>query len=136
LDDRALDSVEISPYLHNDAYDDLLSENLVFLHLYDSSANNALIECIARGTPVLVNPLPAVIEYLGAEYPLYFDTLEEAAAKAEDDQLVTDAHHYLSSDSLRGKLAGKYFVRSFVESEIYRSLPELTLSHGYALNGR
>ena len=61
--------VRVVDYLTDMEYDRLLSRNLVFLDLYDSSANNALVECIVRGTPVLVNPLDAVVEYLGVDYP-------------------------------------------------------------------
>lgn len=73
--------VRVVDYLTDMEYDRLLSQNLVFLDLYDSSANNALVECIVRGTPVLVNPLDAVVEYLGVDYPLHFDNLAEAALK-------------------------------------------------------
>jgi hypothetical protein len=127
-----IDSVELSPYLDNQQYDELLSQNIAFLHLYDSSANNALIECIARATPVLINPLPAVLEYLGPDYPFYFHTLAEAARKAEDTSLVLAAHEYLRQPALRQKLTGEYFLRSLVHSEIYRQLPEAraTYWHG------
>ena len=87
--------VIISDHLSNSEYDDLLSENIGFLELYDSSANNAVIECIARNTPLLVNKLPAVVEYLGEDYPLYFNDLSEAANKLHSDRLILSAHKYL-----------------------------------------
>jgi len=95
VDKTKLASVQIISYLSNDEYDELLSKNIVFLDLYASSANNVIVECIARATPILVNPLPAVVEYLGHDYPLYFETLEEAAWKAENEALVLAAHEYL-----------------------------------------
>ena len=100
-------------------YDVLLSENVVFLDLYDSSANNAVIECIARGTPLLVNPLPAVVEYLGTDYPLYFDSLEEAANKVQNFEVVQHAHEYLMKCEGREKLTQKHFRESFMQSEVY-----------------
>jgi hypothetical protein len=136
VEERDLGSVELSPYLDNEQYDELLSKNLVFLHLYDSSANNALIECIARATPVLINPLPAVVEYLGPDYPFYFQTLAEAAGKAEDGNLVLAAHQYLREESLREKLTGAYFQRSLVDSEIYQQLPEPKSTYWHSPNGR
>ena len=119
-----LDSVEIVKYLPNDAYDALLSENIAFMHLYDTSANTAIIECIARATPLLVNPLPAVREYLGHEYPFYFNTLEEAARMAEDTELIARTHEYLKNTPIRERLTHEHFLKSFVESDIYRNLPE------------
>lgn len=109
-------------YLDNEQYDILPSQNLVFLDLYDSSANNALIECIVRGSPVIVNRLKAVVEYLGEDYPLYFENLTEAAQMAEDENLVLSAHQCLMDNPLRKKLAGDYFLKSVAESNIYRAL--------------
>lgn len=106
--------------LKDEEYDRLLCENVVFVDLYDSSANNVVIECIARATPLLVNPLPAVMEYLGEDYPLYFDTLAEAAKKAMDVALIGSAHRYLKTCEVREKLSAEYFCRSFEESEVYR----------------
>lgn len=103
-------------------YDRLLKSSLVFLDLYDSSANNAIIECIARNTPLLVNALPAVVEYLGPEYPLYFENLEDAADKAMNDTLVLDAHRYLVSMD-KSILAPDTFRDSIVNSSIYQALP-------------
>jgi hypothetical protein len=110
-------------YLADRAYDELLSRNIVFLDLYDSSANNTIVECIIRGAPVLVNPLPAVVEYLGAEYPLYFQDLREAGRKADDTRLVLAAHDYLRRSPIQHQLTGEAFRRAFAASEIYRDLP-------------
>lgn len=119
-----LDSVEVVKYLPNDAYDRLLSENIAFMHLYDTSANTAIIECIVRATPLLINPLAAAQEYLGPDYPFYFSTLEEAARMAEDTELIAQTHDYLKNAPIRERLTHEYFLRSFMESEIYRGLPE------------
>jgi hypothetical protein len=110
-------------HLPNDEYDELLSENIVFLNLLDASANNAVIECIARATPLLINPHPAVVEYLGEGYPFYYETFEEAARKACDASLVDHAHEYLKVCDTRRKLSFDYFAASFESSEIYKSLP-------------
>lgn len=107
-------------FIPNDAYDKLLSENLVFLELYDSCANNAIVECIARATPILVNPLPPVVEYLGADYPFYFKSLSEAAQKALDLDLIEEAHNYLKTCPTRAKFDSRYFLESFANSEVYQ----------------
>ena len=107
-------------HLSNMEYDRLLSENIAFLELYDSSANNAVIECIARATPLLINPLPAVVEYLGEDYPMYFNSLSEAAEKAVDIALILETHNYLINSETRKKLSQEYFLRSFQKSEVYQ----------------
>jgi len=119
---RELVSIQKIDYLPHRKYDHWMSENLVFLDLFDASASNAVIECIVRNTPLLINPLEPVIEYLGAGYPLYFKSLEEAARKAEDLDLVYHAHCYLADLPEKKKLTGEYFRESFKNSQIYRSL--------------
>ena len=115
--------VETLPFLSDAEYDELLAENLVYVELYVASANNAVIECIVRNTPILVNPLPAVREYLGEDYPFYFDSRMEAAAKAEDFGMIAETHEYLKNLPIKEKLTAEYFLKSFAESEIYRRLP-------------
>ena len=121
FNDSMLSTVEVARYLENVEYDTLLSQNVVFVDLYDSSANNTIIECIARCTPLLINPLPAVEEYLGDEYPLYYRSYSEAIEKAEDLDLIRYAHEYLRSFPIRKKLTSDYFIESFLNSEIYQS---------------
>jgi tetratricopeptide (TPR) repeat protein len=103
-------------------YDDLLAENIAFVRLYDASANNTVTECIARGTPLLINPLPAVTEYLGPSYPFYYDSLADAAEKAMDLDLIRRTHLYLLGCEVRPKLTAEFFRESFRQSEVYRGL--------------
>ena len=79
IDRKIIDkNKNIMTYLENyNDYDNLLKENIVFVDLYDAAANNTVIECIIRNTPIIINKLPGVIDYLGEDYPLYFKTLEE-----------------------------------------------------------
>jgi hypothetical protein len=122
LDPLFTENTQDIDHISNQEYDTLLSENIVFIHLYDTSANTAIIECIASATPLLVNPLPAVVEYLGKNYPLYFDTLTEAAEKAMDLELIQQAHDYLKHCPTRQKLSADYFRQSFIESEVYQKI--------------
>ncbi len=103
-------------------YDELLAENVAFVRLYDASANNTVTECLARGTPLLINPLPAVVEYLGPSYPLYYDGLAEAAEKAMDLDLIRRTHLYLLGCEARSKLTAEFFRESFRHSEVYKGL--------------
>jgi hypothetical protein len=114
--------VRVPPRVDDEEYDRFLERSLCLVPLFDSSANTALLECVARATPVLVNPLPAVVEYLGARYPLYFESLEEASQAAEDRERVRKAHLYLRRLP-KDHLSLAYFVRRMAESRIYRSLP-------------
>jgi len=115
-------SVEIVHRLPNEEYDLLLSESIVFLHLCDSSASNTVIECIARGTPLLVNRLEPVTEYLGKDYPFYYRSLEEASEMLSDLALIRKTAEYLKEFPGKKELTGEHFINSFLNSEIIRSL--------------
>jgi hypothetical protein len=89
-------SVEFLAYQTPGDYDRLLTNNVVFLDLYDTIVNNTIIECVVRRTPVVCNRLPSLVELLGPDYPLFFSDLEEAAIKAEDLALIEKAHAHLA----------------------------------------
>jgi hypothetical protein len=114
--------VEVLMHLPNDQYDEVLSCNIAMVQLEAASANNAVVECLARGTPLLVNRLPAVEEYLGSEYPLYYEDLGDAAKKMMDLGRLRGAHEYLVGSEVRAKLSPDYFRRTFEQSEVYQSL--------------
>jgi len=113
--------VEHLPYLDAAGFDRLLSENLVFLDLFDSVCNNTVIECIVRDTPVLINRLPCVEEYLGKEYPLYFADLDDASRMAADKGRLLAAHRHLHALP-KEPYTPEYFRRTLAESAMYRGL--------------
>jgi len=77
-------------------YDSLLSQNIVFIDLIDAGANNAILECILRNTPIIVNKIPPVVEYLGEDYPLYFSSLKDVTNLLHIDKII-EAHNYLKN---------------------------------------
>jgi hypothetical protein len=114
------ESVTVLPTASNEEYDRLLERNIVFINLIDAAAVNALLECIVRCTPVLVNSLPAVIEVLGEGYPLYYD----GNVKIEDviaDENVEAAHVYLKNLD-KVQISGDHFLATFTSSVIYQKL--------------
>jgi hypothetical protein len=57
-------------------YDNFIITNIIIIDLIDANANNSIVECIVRNLPFFVNKLPAVTEYLGNDYPMYFTSIE------------------------------------------------------------
>ena len=113
---------EVIPRQTDGQYDELLSKNIVFLDFYDISASNLVIECILRNTPILVKKHPATIEYLGNDYPFYFETLEEANDKANNLELILFTHEYMKRNINKYNFNVEKFVNDFYESDIYKSL--------------
>ena len=99
---KQFQSLEIIDYLSNEAYDQLLSENIVFICLVDASAVNTLIECIVRNTPILVNRHPAVEELLGKNYPLYYNSTTYVQMNSsiqtlfKQPRIIWKAHRHLT----------------------------------------
>jgi hypothetical protein len=76
-------------------YDVLLSENIVFAHLFDAAANNTVLECIIRNTPIIINKIQGVVDYLGEDYPLYFTDVNEVPNILLNFEKINQAHEYL-----------------------------------------
>jgi hypothetical protein len=104
---RPCGRVENAARVPNDVYDRLLSENVVFIEFFSTAANNAVVECIVRNTPLVVNRLPALEEYLGKDYPLFFDSIEEAGRLFAVDSILA-GHEYLKGLDKR-PFTGGYF---------------------------
>ena len=93
-------NIKLIQHVDNTQYDELLSKYVVFIKLYDASAVNTLIECIVRNTPIIVNKLPAIVEYLGNDYPLYYNNIDEVPALLKHNifnNKIKNAHNYLKT---------------------------------------
>ena len=110
--------VKILNYLENTDYDNLLSENIVFINLVGASAVNTVIECIVRNTPIIVNKLPALVEILGDKYPLFYDKLTDVTDLL-NKKTIESGHNYLKNIN-KEKFTIDYFIKSFImQCKIY-----------------
>lgn len=106
--DRRMD---VMSAVDNKTYDDLLTNNIVFLNLVDGSAINTLIECTVRNTPVFVNKHPAVVGLLGKNYPLYYDNIDDINKMLENPVCIKMAHEYMK------KIPNSIFdINNFIQS--------------------
>jgi polysaccharide pyruvyl transferase WcaK-like protein len=117
-----ISSVNIIEKLENNQYDELLNSSLVFLNLIDASAVNTVIECIVRETPILVNRHPALEEYLGKDYPLFYDELTQASSLLQYDQILK-ANEYLKNKD-KDFLKIDNFLSELIQTDLYQSLGE------------
>jgi len=120
---RSNGSVRVLPRIEPAAYEDVLCRSVVFLNLYDAGANTTVVECLVRGTPIVINRLAGVEEYLGADYPLFYDSLEEAAVLLADEHRLLAGSRYLLELPLRVELEGERFLENLQATAIYRELP-------------
>ena len=114
-----INNIGFIEFLENDDYDNLLSENIVYINLVDASAVNTILECIVRATPIIVNKHPAVVELLGETYPLYFISKHddynginlEINNMLKTDKLIRRAHYYLKRQNLN-----KFKIITFINN--------------------
>lgn len=85
------------PRMGAQQYDRVMSRGVVLTHLLGAAANNVVVECLARCTPLLVNRMPAVEEYLGPKYPFFYRDLNHAAELIRDERAVLGCHEYMKS---------------------------------------
>lgn len=102
-------------------YDHLLSQNIVLLDCWDTSANNTVVECIERSTPILCPRLPALVEYLGDGYPMFFDNVSDITSLLTLEKIKA-CHEYLNLIKISDKLSIKKFICDIETSQIYQRL--------------
>jgi hypothetical protein len=95
-------------------YDDILSQNIVFVDLFDAAANNTVLECIIRNTPIIVKKLEGVVEYLGDDYPLYFTELDQVNNLLELNN-IKKAHQYLKNMD-KSDIDINYFIKNMINN--------------------
>ena len=106
------DNVNLLKYLDNNEYDNLLSENIVFINLIGASAVNTLIECVVRNTPIIINRLPSIVEILGDKYPLFYDNITEVNDLLKRKS-IESAHSYLKNLN-KDKFHIEHFNKEFM----------------------
>jgi hypothetical protein len=120
--DPAKYKVDTVNFLSNAEYDRLMQRSIFFLCLYDTSANNALLECIHRCTPFVSYRHPAIEEYVGCDYPL-FTSYEELNGYSTKYMLhlVKEAHKYLCKHRTALKTPVSDFKRNIqsISEQIY-----------------
>ena len=95
-------------------YDDILSQNIVFVDLFDAAANNTVLECIIRNTPIIIRKIEGVVEYLGENYPLYFTKLDQVNNLLKSDNIIK-AHEYLKNMN-KSDISINYFIKSLINN--------------------
>ena len=103
-------------------YDNLLSKNIVFVELFDAAANNTVLECIIRNTPLIINKIEGVVDYLGEDYPLYYNNLDDVCLLI-NSQKILEGHIYLKNMN-----KDKFMIKTFL-NEIFDIVNKHFLYH-------
>lgn len=106
-----VDNVEMVKINNNAEYDKIISENIILMDFIDASANNAILECISGNIPFFTKRLPAIEEYLGKDYPMYFEELSDIEDIINNDSKLKEI--YTQTNSYLLKLDKTEFHYSF-----------------------
>lgn len=106
-----ISSVHTIEKLCNNEYDELLSENIVFLDLVDCSAVNTVLEILVRNTPLIINRHPAVEEILGQDYPGFYSNLLDVVSIVGNINKITEITVYISNLD-KSKFTLDHFVQN------------------------
>lgn len=98
-------------YVPASKFDELLTENVIVAEMFDASASNGVLDCIVRNTPIIINRHPAVEEYLGKNYPLYFSHPNEIPGLLSK---VGQAHEHLTKLD-KSKFSSQFFLSQVVK---------------------
>ncbi|MFG6604746.1 MULTISPECIES: hypothetical protein [unclassified Sulfitobacter] len=96
-------------FLDNQDYDDLICSSVLYLSLHETSANNAICECVQYSVPFVARRHPAIEEYAGEEYPLFVE--DDTFLDISVDQVI-EAHKYLEA---RNDLKKDLDISSFID---------------------
>lgn len=91
--------IEVRSRLTKNEYNQALASSVVFMNLSDAAANNTVLECIARGTPILINNVGGIEDYLGENYPLYYSNKKQVGQIIDkiknDPRILNRTNSYL-----------------------------------------
>lgn len=100
LNNNEINKVKLYYTDNYNEYDHLLLHNIIIINLINASANNAVVELISLNTPFFINKLDAIVEYIGEDYPLYFNSISELEQIINNKKLlvkkIIKAYNYLS----------------------------------------
>ncbi len=110
-------------FLPTEGYERVLATDVILSEVFAASANNVVVDCMVHNTPLVINRHPAVVEYLGLDYPLYFDSITEVPQLLSQERIVA-AHRYLATRD-KSELRGEFFT-SAVEDALREILRDQT----------
>jgi GR25 family glycosyltransferase involved in LPS biosynthesis len=87
-------------FLNDEDYIKNLCKNIGFCYFYDAAANNSVLEHIMSNTPIIANKIPSTIEYLGEEYPMFYENIKDNPDKyLLDRKYIQKVSDYLKNRS-------------------------------------
>ena len=114
------DNTDVHNFVSPEEYDRVLDTSVVFQNLLAATANNIVVDCIAKQTPLIINRLPAVEDYLGRDYPLYYDEISEVRSLLEDERIEQCCEYHRNHPEIAQSVTGDAFLKAFLDCPVVR----------------
>ncbi len=99
-------------------YEDIITNNIHFVELNSPTASNYLLECISSNSPIFVNREPCIEEYLGKDYPLFYNDENDVDFSEKN---IIDGIEYLKNTNFKS-LDIKTFGNRILRTKVYKSI--------------
>lgn len=110
---KACGITPIYEFLSNKQYIKTLTSTIGFAHYYDCGASHSITEHIASHSPVVVNKIPPIVEYLGEDYPMYYENISYNLDQyLLDKKFIQETSDYLKQRSQKKEFTIEYFCES------------------------
>ena len=119
VDKQERNSVDKVNHLPYEDYVGMLTKNILYMELCEVSANNTILDAILMNTPLIVNKLDGVVEYLGEDYPLYFENRDEVYDLLNSSDKLEETYIYLKKMD-KSRFSLENFGKSIFNSKIWR----------------
>jgi len=106
----------IYEFLDNQQYAKELISTIGFSCYYDCAASNAILEHIMSHSPLVTNRIPPIVEYLGEDYPMYYENISHNLDQyLLDKKFIQATSDYLKEQSQKKEFTIKHFCESVNE---------------------
>ena len=99
-------------------YEEIITNNVHFVELNSPTASNYLLECISSNSPIFVNREPCIEEYLGKDYPLFYNDENDVDFSEEN---ILKGIKYLQHTNFKS-LDVKTFGKRILRTKVYKSI--------------
>jgi len=101
-----------SKWLKPHEYIDKFTSSIGYSFYDDCSASTSILEHIVTHTPVLVNKIPPIVEYLGEDYPMYLNDLPDNLDYLLLDKFfLQEVSSYLCERAKKKEFTVDYFIK-------------------------
>ena len=83
--------------LNNIEYEKMCLNEIIFVDFYDVAGSNLISEAISFNTPIIINRLEQTEYYFGKNYPLFYNSLDEANELANNMIKIKSGTEYLKN---------------------------------------